>query len=100
MEAKAKPKVNTRKSDAVTISTVHLDDHLIVWWPGQQGSRMEVTITSPAYTDEDGTMVIDGIVDGHERQFSTSELGLTGDRYTGEWVAIAIHDDTDGTSDE
>lgn len=82
--------INPHKADAVTASTVEQGDHLIVWSPGIAGSREEITILSSVCWDNDGTMVVDAIVGGHRGQYPTSRLGLTGDRYTGEWNHIAI----------
>ena len=84
------PRVNPLKDDAVTADTVQMGDHLIVWRPGDPDSRIEVTITSEVYYDDDSTMIIDATQAGRESTFSTSELGLTANRHTGQWTRIAI----------
>ena len=87
-------RTNPLKSDALTADTVAVGNHIIVWIPDVAGSTKFYQVLNGPYTDDDGTMVID-VRDAESKEYTlpTSEAGLTGGRYDGEWTHIAIIDD-------
>lgn len=88
--------VNPLKHDAVTVKALKRGDQLICWIPGKAESvKRHLTVDSGTYVSDEGDVVVDVIhPDGHTSTELTSQLGLTPDRYSGKWVAIAIYDDT------
>ncbi|MGB4762753.1 MAG: hypothetical protein WBP12_05365 [Candidatus Saccharimonas sp.] len=88
--------VNSLKVDAVTIGTVKSGDRIISWTPNETESvKRHIIIDGESYVSNEDDVVIDVIhPDGHTSTELTSHLGLTPDRYSGKWVAIAIYDDT------
>lgn len=88
-------RVNPLHTEALTADDVHDGDHLLVWMPGDQTTTRRYTVIGGWYHDDDGTMVIDvrDEADGKIHTFATSEVGLTCDRYSGEWTRIAIRDE-------
>lgn len=90
-------RVNSLKNDAVTADTVKKGDKLICWIPGNSGSTRHVTIAGGPYVSDEDDLVVDVThADGHTSTELTSTLGLTPDRYSGNWAAIAIFDEEDG----
>ena len=89
---------NPLKADALTGDAIKVGTQIKYWQPGKPNSVHRVTVTSPPYVSDDGDMVVDvRHPDGRESVELTSTIGLTGDRYTGEWTAIAIPDDEELT---
>ncbi len=88
--------VNPLKHDAVTVRTLRSGDQLICWIPDKAESvKRHLTVISGPYVSKEDDVVVDvAHPDGHTSTELTSQLGLTPDRYSGKWVAIAIYDDT------
>lgn len=92
---------------AVTVDNINKTCGQIITWKPKDGKAMEdeerptppedarfLTVVSGPYWNETEDMVVDVLhPDGHESTERTSELGLTANRYTGLWDAIAIEDD-------
>lgn len=86
--------VNPLKEDALTISTINPGDQIISWEPNRADSVRYLTILGDPYVDDDGDLVVEAQhQDGHQTLELTSSVGLSGDRYTGKWHAIAIRDE-------
>lgn len=87
-------RVNPLKSDALTADAVYVGVDIICWQPKKLGTTRHLRIVNGPYHDDDGTMVVD-VRDksGKEWTEETDTVGLTGNRYTGEWSTIAIPDD-------
>ena len=83
---------NPLHEDGLTADTVRAGNRIICWRPGEPSSRtLRVTVLAGPYIDDDGDQVIEvRHPDGHVSTVLTSEAGLSGDRFTGEWRAIAI----------
>jgi hypothetical protein len=87
-------RVNPLHVEALTADDVQHGDRLLVWKPGEPTSTRHYTALGGWYPDDEDTMVIDvRDEDGTEHTFATSEIGLTGDRYSGVWTHIAIRDE-------
>ena len=85
-------RVNPLLQSALTLETIRVGMPIIVRTP-PPNSRDEqtVTILSDPYHNDEGDLVVDvRHDDGHETTELTSELGLTGDRFSGEWYKVAI----------
>ncbi len=87
-------KVNPLHRGALTLEDVNAGDNIICWKPGDSNTTRRMTIVSSPCQDEDDTWVVDvSDIDGRVRTVPTSEVGLSGERYTGEWTLIAIRDE-------
>lgn len=85
---------NPLKADALTADTIKPGRPIKYWTPGDSKSVRVATPACQPYMDPDGDLVIDLIhPDGHQSTELTSAVGLTGERYTGVWRAIAIDAD-------
>lgn len=84
-------RVNPLDRGALTADDVNAGDQFYCWKPGASGSRRDFEAITRWYSDEDGTMVINlrDLATGEAIIVSTSEVGLTGDRHSGEWTYIA-----------
>ncbi len=85
--------VNPLKEDALTMSTVRWGDRIICWKPGEPSSRRNWTIRSEVYPQENdgGTLVVTvENNDGYSITLPADQIGLCGNRFTGEWSVIAI----------
>jgi len=77
------------------LDTIERGQKLVVYRPGDWSSVRRYTVGYPsAYHDDDGTMMIDLIgADGKPHAMPTSEAGLTCERYSGDWLFVAIPDE-------
>ncbi len=92
-----KARTNPYKADALTSDTIAIGDKIIVWAPGNNQSVRRYTVIEGPTTDEhDDWYVVLQTDDGQVSNFLTSDVGLNGERYTGEWRHIAILDEEDG----
>lgn len=85
---------NPLNRDALTAADVSCGDQIICWQPGKSESTQHLTIVHGPHTDDDDNMVV--VVrhkDGHETTELTSSVGLSGERYSGEWSHIAVHNE-------
>jgi hypothetical protein len=90
-------RVNPLREDALTIDTIRSGDRIVSWELGWENGVKHLTIMGEAYADGDGNMVVDvRHPDGCVTTELTSTVGLTGQRYTGQWTAIAIRDQEEG----
>lgn len=84
--------VRTNPIDPLAITMDDVGEGSIVSYRPVGGSQpaRQVTLLSTAYIDDDGDYVFDvRHPDEHESVMLSSTLGLTCNRYTGEWTAIA-----------
>lgn len=87
-------RVNPLHRGALTTDEITTGERIVCWKPGDHASTRHLVVLNTPYTDEGGTLVVDvRHEDGRETSEPTSELGLTGNRYTGEWTVIAIRDE-------
>lgn len=94
MQATKSRRINPLKQDALTSDTIKPGEEIKYWEPGNPSSVHRVTILCLPYITEEGDMAVDvRHRDGHESVELTSAIGLTGDRFTGLWSAIAIPND-------
>lgn len=88
-------KVNPLKHDALTTDTISSGDRIRCWTPNKPETVRNLVVLNDPYTDGDGDQVVEvRHLDGRETVELASDLGLSGYRYSGEWTAIAIIDDS------
>lgn len=85
----SQPRRNPHSSKAVTIDDVGAGD-TIIFHRVDSEDLCHVTLVGEDYFDRDENHVIEvEHFDGHHSVEFTSALGLTSERYSGEWVAVA-----------
>ncbi len=86
---------NTLKEDALTIDDIHGGEKILCWKPGDKASVRHLEVCSAPYVDEENDFVVRVRERGSSQTHvvTTSSIGLTNERHSEEWTAIAILDD-------
>src|SRR6478672_4543553 len=89
-------RTNPLRSGALTLEDVGPLDRIVSYVPDKPETARRLTIVTGPYIDESGDNGTGNLVvevehpDGHTTIELTSEIGLTGDRYTAAWTHVVV----------